>query len=116
VFPIRAVILAIVFGFLSSALAFSARYGQFRGGEAHCAAYQVDSSAACPVAFGLPRSSSLARFIPWKARPKIVLAETDQQFADDVDFGPALAPNGHNSPVSIAASTPRFLTLSPLRC
>jgi hypothetical protein len=76
----------------------------------------VDSSIAGAIGFSLPRSSTFTRFSPWKARPKIVLAEAYDNFREETDLGPAVLPSGLGMPSSIAVTTPRVPTPSPLRC
>ena len=80
------------------------------------ATFQLNSMIVRQVIFGLPRSSKLAHFAPWKARPKIVLGESDQKLPEETDLGPALLPSGLSSPMSTAPTTSRQPSLPPLRC
>jgi hypothetical protein len=113
---IRAAILGVLFGLQGSSSIFFNAPAASPAKDGVFAASQPDSPVICPVVFKLPCSSTLARFTPWKARPKIVLVEANHQFSEETDLGPALLPRGLCSPVSIAPSTPRLPTLSPLRC
>jgi hypothetical protein len=114
-FAVRAAVLAIAVSVLSPPFApatvTSASTPQGRG----FAIFELNSLIVRPV-FGLPRSSALTRFTPWKARPKIVLAEADQSLSEETDLGPVLVPHGVSSPVSTAKTTPRQPSFPPLRC
>ena len=39
------------------------------------------------------RAATLAQFTPWRARPKIVLGETNHKLVDESDLGPVLVPS-----------------------
>lgn len=80
------------------------------------AAIRFESPIAWSVRFELARASTLARFSPWKARPKIVLAEADHDVRAESDMGPAVVPSGRGSASLIVLHTSRVPALSPLRC
>ena len=77
---------------------------------------RLSSLMVRPVGLGLPRSSTFTRFTAWKARPKIVLGETDQRLPEEADLGPVLCPTRLNLPTSTAVATSRQPSLPPLRC
>ena len=81
-----------------------------------CDTFRTDSSVPCPVSVRLSGSSKLVRFTAWKARPKIVLSETNHQFFDETDLGLVLLPTELTSPSLVAPTSPRLPTQSPLRC
>ncbi len=70
----------------------------------------------CRLLSRASHSERLSRFTAWKARPKMVLAESDRQVVDESDLGPAPVASG------LIFSTPTVLTFSrlstptPLRC
>jgi hypothetical protein len=113
---VRATILALLFGLLTSHSTFFRASTTSPAKDGVVAAFRLDPSSVRPVVVEFPRLSTLARFTPWKARPKIVLVEANNQFSDETDLGPALLPSGLSTPSSIAPSAPRIRTLSPLRC
>jgi hypothetical protein len=115
-FGIRAALMALCFALLSSTSALFARSGESPAKDCVFAAVRVNSPTAGTVGFGLSRSSTLARFSPWKARPKIVLVEAYEAYREETDLGPAVVPNGVSSLSSIAIIAPRVPTASPLRC
>ena len=115
-FCTRAAILALIVGFLSSLSALSGRLDDSPANQAVFAAVESNSSIVPTVGIKFPHSSTLARFSPWKARPNIVLAEANNEFHEESDFGPAVVPDQLSSPSSVALTTPRVPTLSPLRC
>jgi hypothetical protein len=78
--------------------------------------FRLNSVTLRPVGFGLARSSSWTRFTAWKARPKIVLGESDQRLPEETDLGPVLSPARLNLPDSTAVATPRRPSPPPLRC
>ncbi len=113
---VRAAILALSFGLLSSPAKFHTAPSATSTSDSVRAVFRNDSSFACQIAVGLPRSSEMARFSPWKARPKIVLAEANQQFSEEADLGPVILPQGLGSPSSVAPNMPTLRPVSPLRC
>jgi hypothetical protein len=115
-FGIRAALLALCFGFLSSTSSLFAQSGGSQAKDCVFAAVRVNSPTGGTVGLVLPRSSTLARFSPWKARPKIVLAEAYQAFREETDLGPAVLPSGLGSPSAMAVTLSRTPTPSPLRC
>ncbi len=115
-FAIRPAIAVILLSLCHSPSAFAAESTESPASGAVFATARVCSSIACPVGLAFPRSSSLARFAPWKARPKIVLEETNHQFREESDSGLALVLSTFSSPPCIATTTPRAATMSPLRC
>ena len=80
------------------------------------AAFPLGSRVVCAVVRRPRGSSTLTRFTAWKARAKIVLAESHILCADETNSGLALFPSGLTSPASIAPSTPHLPIQSPLRC
>ncbi len=115
-FAIRSAIAAVLVGLLTLPSAFADGSSQSPARHAVFAPAGCGSSISSTVGFGLSRSSTLVRLAPWKARPKIVLNETGPQFPDEIDFGPALVPRTLTAPWSIARTSPRAPTQSPLRC
>ncbi len=63
-----------------------------------------------------PQSEALSRFTAWKARPKIVLAESDRQVVEETDLGPAPVPIGLISCTAMVLTFSRLSTPTPLRC
>ena len=103
-FAVRATILTLFFGLLSSPSSFSAKSIASPAKDRVLTTFWIHSSAITQVAVALPDSSTITRFTAWKARPKIVLAETNHQFSDETDLGPVLVPSSLASPSSIAPS------------
>jgi hypothetical protein len=81
-FGIRAAVMAIVFSLLTSRSALPVRSDESPVKSGIVAAVRVESATAYTVGFGLPRSSTFARFSPWKARPKIVLTEASDNLCE----------------------------------
>ena len=104
---VRAAILALVFGLLTSHSTFFSASTKSPAKDGVFAAFRLDSSAVRPVVVELPGSSTLAHFAPWKARPKIVLVEANYQFSEESDLGPVLLPGG------LSASRRRLLQAAP---
>jgi hypothetical protein len=113
---VRAAILVFLFGMVNSPSTSPTTTSAVPARECAAAAFRVDPSLVCPISPELPRSSTLTRFHPWKARPKILPVESNHQFFEETDLGPALVPTGFNSPSAVAPSAPRLPSLSPLRC
>jgi hypothetical protein len=89
--------------------------GSPRGNDT-IATFQCNSMIAPPARFALPRSSKLTYLTPWKARPKIVLGESDERLSEESDSGPVLFPSGLSSALPTPTTTSRQPSLSPLRC
>jgi hypothetical protein len=115
-FAIRAALLALFLSLFSSSAALSARSSASSAKDSVFAALPRDASIVCSVDVGIPHASTWTRFTPWKARPKIVLLETDYEFGAETDLGLVVIPRGLGSPSLIALAPPPVPTLSPLRC
>ena len=63
-----------------------------------------------------PQATKFVQIVRWKARPKIVLGETDQKVVEEVDLGPALSLTRPVSFVPIASASCRVPPTSRLRC
>jgi hypothetical protein len=113
---VRAVISAAAFCVMSSPFVPDALNSCSPRASHASAIFQFNSGIARPMSVGLPQSSTLTRFTPWKARPKIVLGESDQRLYDETDLGPALMPVGLSSSVPTTTTTLRRPSLPPLRC
>ena len=86
---VRAAIFALLLGLLSSHSIFFRSSTTSPAKDGVFAVFRLDSSLVRPVVVGLLNSSTVSRFSPWKARPKIVLMEADHQFLEESDLGPA---------------------------
>ena len=115
-FAVRSAIIALVLGLLPSSAVPTGGPSPSTARPHAATACRLAPLTLPPVMFGLPQSSGLTRFIPWKARPKIVLGESDQQLFEESDLGPILVPGQHSVFASIASNSSRLPILSPLRC
>ena len=94
-FAVRAAILAVLLGLLSSPSTIRAPHQTDVSSERSCLCVVPARFADRPP--GLFSASALvdvSRFSPWKARPKIVLAEADHRLSEETDLGPVLFPSG----------------------
>jgi len=76
----------------------------------------VGSSIGSFASFSPSRRATLARFIPWKNRSKIMLGETIENIVEECDLGPAVSPD---RAIAIAMDDLAFCssaTRPPLRC
>jgi hypothetical protein len=64
----------------------------------------------------LPRAAKFVPMIRWKARPKIVLGETDRRVGEEVDLGPALVPDRLISSAPLPWTSSAVAAPSRLRC
>ena len=78
-------------------------------------AYQLESSTGWLLARA-PRSTTLAQFTPWRARPKILLGETDHNLLVESDLGPVLVPSRLITAMPTLLASPRLPMAPPLRC
>jgi len=115
-FAARWAILLVALNLVISSAALCGTSGESQGKEFTITTCQPDPSFAQFVVLRLPQSASLSRFIPWKARPKIVLGDTHSPLAEEDDLGPVPFPRGPVSPRSIQSTASRLPTLLPLRC
>jgi hypothetical protein len=115
-FAARSAILVLALNLLISPAALRGSSGESPGKDRIVTSCRLDPSGARLVALRLPQPATLARFTSWKPRPKIVLGETDSQFAEEDDLGPVPLPRGHISPRSINSTTSRAPAAPPLRC
>ena len=113
---VRAALLAIALGVLGQPLASASVTDIPPSKDRSIATFWLSSVTVRPVGLRLARSSTLTRFTAWKARPKIVLGESDQRLAEETDLGPVLCPARLNLPDSTAVATSRRPSLPPLRC
>jgi hypothetical protein len=115
-FAARSAMLVLALNLLISPAALCGSSGESPGKDRFITSCHFDRSAAGLVVLRLPHSTTVCRFTPWKARPKIVLGATDSQFAEEDDLGPVPLPRGHISPGSIDSTTFRLPAPCPLRC
>jgi hypothetical protein len=101
--------------FLSPATQGTASVGTRPAAASAVTACAPDSYTGSFVA-RLPQAAKFLQFVRWKARPKIVLGETDRKVVEEVDLGPVVSPGRimlsapmWSTPSSIAAT-------SRLRC
>ena len=59
------------------------------------------------------QTTRIAVFVRWRARPKIVLGETNQQVVEEIDRGPAFMPAGHSPCAGRTGVLPRFGHIPP---
>jgi hypothetical protein len=115
-FALRPAILALALGVLISPAVPTGESSPSVANRHEITACRLHPDTLQPRVSERPRSSGLAYFTPWKARPKMFLGERDQQLAEESDLGPVLVPGQHSSFASIASNSSRAPILSPLRC
>src|SRR5262249_16437259 len=91
-FAIRPALYALLFVSLSWTSAFFVPSMGLSAKTWACAMLSADGAFTASAVVGTPRATTVTRFAPWKARPKIVLVEAHSDFTDEMDLGPAIIP------------------------
>jgi hypothetical protein len=116
VLAIRAAILALTMGLLVLPIAPAGATRQSQARAHDCASYRPNTVVVPASLSGLERSSTLARFAPWKARPKMLPGESNDQLSDEIELRSVLLPGAPTLPFSTTATMSRLPAVAPLRC
>jgi hypothetical protein len=99
----------------ASALAAPSRIDRDADATDAFVAYRGDGAAASHLFAQPPQRVTIAQFMPWRARIKVVLVETDDKVQQS-DLGPAPPACQLRCSASERSMPRRLSTISPLRC